>query len=667
MKHQTPAVCKTVLSALLIFFLFPLISKADITTYHWQQDLKGFNIEAIPGTSPTEYVAVGTVFYRTTIAGQMVNEGVHFMHLDNTGTILCDKTIYLPETVDGYFTLMAVDVAVENANSFWATLQYRGDMLTPGLDRDGLYVINFDAGCNIIKHWFHDMEGLTTDYMDDDNIYTHTYPTHSIFYNGLLYVCGYLGPKWHGYPLAPVNVHSEKLGFVLQLDVHDPFQLQLLNSYVWDSPQMSGYPYDYDIPHRMKLNSKGNIMVVGAANSSIDNQSNILVMELHPAFLNPIRTRVLRHATPLTDVGYVLGIYGVDIREDMQTGDYYVLSNHFNGGWPHKWSETRIDNNLNASGLPSMIGLNKSEFPVSDEYFFGNMIFDDGTVYGHQMATICGNPVPAPHMNPSQVNVDMFLSFPSISYNTLMGIQITSVSHKMQMSINGTNGTGVSYFASGAGTIDDVTRMYTPVIPDPAGTGYKMIAPVKDNGSGKLNAKFISTDPAGDETQCNTTYNDCAGEWVAERVINDNTILRVFPPWATYVWADVDVDNLPVAETDCTGGQYKPANDNTGSGERTNKSRAQLGVYSKAQKDFDLYPNPAINNTNVSFTLNEAGKVNIQVLDALGRVASNVSEKQYEKGAHRIAVNTSELATGIYIIKLQTGTQTFTRQLTVTK
>ncbi|RYD58727.1 MAG: T9SS type A sorting domain-containing protein [Sphingobacteriales bacterium] len=662
MKHQTPAVCKTALTALLTFLLLPLLSKADITTYHWQQDLKGFNIEAIPGTSPTEYIAIGTVYYRTNIGGQMVNEGIHFMHLNDNGNILCDRTFYIPETADGYYTLMAVDVAVENPNSFWATLQYRGDQLTPGHDRDGLYVVNFDASCNIVKNWVRDMNGLTTDVMNEGNIYTHTYPTHSLFHNGFLYVCGYLGPKWHGYPIAPNTFASEKLGFVLKLDVNDPMGLQLMNSYVWDSPQMSGFPYDYDVPHKIKLNSRGNIMVVGAANSSVDNQCNIMAMELQPNNLNPIRTRVLRHATPLTDVGHVLGIYGIDIREDRNTGDYYILSNHYNGSWPYKWSETRVDFSLSASALPSMIGMNKSEFPAYGDSYFGNMIFDDGTVYGQQMNTVCGATVPAPHINPSLTNVDPFLSFPAISYNNLMGIQIASVAHKLQMSINGTTW----LYLGGGSAMDIFPHMFTPVIPDPAGSGYKMIAPVKDNGSGKLNAKFISTDPAGDETQCNTTYDDCEEEWTTEYVINDNTISRVYPPWETLVGADVDIDVLPVAETDCTGGEYKPASDNT-ENERSKKSRAVLEVYTKVKKDFNLYPNPAVNGTNISFSLTEAGKVNVQVLDALGRVVSNVAETQYEKGYHRITVSTTELAAGIYIIKLQTTQQTLTRQLTVTK
>jgi hypothetical protein len=80
-----------------------------------------------------------------------------------------------------------------------------------------------------------------------------------------------------------------------------------------------------------------------------------------------------------------------------------------------------------------------------------------------------------------------------------------------------------------------------------------------------------------------------------------------------------------------------------------------------------VFPNPASDVAYVSFNLAESTKVNVQVLDAVGRVVYNADEKQYDKGAQRISVHTANLVNGLYTIKLQTEKGAVTQRLTVTQ
>ncbi len=80
-----------------------------------------------------------------------------------------------------------------------------------------------------------------------------------------------------------------------------------------------------------------------------------------------------------------------------------------------------------------------------------------------------------------------------------------------------------------------------------------------------------------------------------------------------------------------------------------------------------VYPNPATDVAHLNFNLNERAQVSVLVLDALGRVVSSVSAQQFEQGAQKININTANLASGVYTIKLQTEKGSLTQQLSIAK
>jgi hypothetical protein len=78
-------------------------------------------------------------------------------------------------------------------------------------------------------------------------------------------------------------------------------------------------------------------------------------------------------------------------------------------------------------------------------------------------------------------------------------------------------------------------------------------------------------------------------------------------------------------------------------------------------------PNPAKDFATLSFHLNESSNVDVQVVDALGRVVVNQNNSNMTSGAQEVRINTSDLAAGLYLIKVSTGDNTITERLSVVK
>ncbi|MDD5570981.1 MAG: T9SS type A sorting domain-containing protein [Bacteroidales bacterium] len=87
-----------------------------------------------------------------------------------------------------------------------------------------------------------------------------------------------------------------------------------------------------------------------------------------------------------------------------------------------------------------------------------------------------------------------------------------------------------------------------------------------------------------------------------------------------------------------------------------------VGEKNKSISNVSLYPNPANEYTNVNFSLSKAGTVNISVINIMGqKVASykvnGISGKNYKQ------INTENLATGMYVIKIEAEGKLFTEKL----
>jgi hypothetical protein len=70
---------------------------------------------------------------------------------------------------------------------------------------------------------------------------------------------------------------------------------------------------------------------------------------------------------------------------------------------------------------------------------------------------------------------------------------------------------------------------------------------------------------------------------------------------------------------------------------------------------FGNYPNPAISNTNIRFSLATAADVNIIVTDMTGKTIKTLSEPCLDAGIHTINMSIEEMASGDYLYILHTS------------
>lgn len=159
----------------------------------------------------------------------------------------------------------------------------------------------------------------------------------------------------------------------------------------------------------------------------------------------------------------------------------------------------------------------------------------------------------------------------------------------------------------------------------------------------------------------------------------DPTITNVFGTFAatqgggaTYVWVDCNNGNSPVVPA-ATGQTYAPSvAGNYGViislNGCTSTSECVLNINeNEAVSSFNVYPNPAAENVEVSYALKNNSTVNVTITDLSGKVvyASNLGNKA--AGAHALNVNTTTFSNGIYVVNFATDNAVITEKLVIRK
>lgn len=67
------------------------------------------------------------------------------------------------------------------------------------------------------------------------------------------------------------------------------------------------------------------------------------------------------------------------------------------------------------------------------------------------------------------------------------------------------------------------------------------------------------------------------------------------------------------------------------------------------------YPNPAVNSTNIKFSLNAPADVTIQITDMAGRAINTIKQSSLSVGEHIIPVQTNTLSAGNYLYVIRTS------------
>jgi hypothetical protein len=148
------------------------------------------------------------------------------------------------------------------------------------------------------------------------------------------------------------------------------------------------------------------------------------------------------------------------------------------------------------------------------------------------------------------------------------------------------------------------------------------------------------------------------GDWIHDSwlLVDAADSSRMFPNPVTNT-----VDLSSYAGQDIMIGFVHDSNDDNGlyidNLEITGDGTYGVGMANNQAEKFNLvvFPNPAFDNARVSFNLENAEQVVVNVYDITGKVVSTSNEGTLAAGAHNIDLNVSDLPAGIYNVSIQVG------------
>jgi hypothetical protein len=73
---------------------------------------------------------------------------------------------------------------------------------------------------------------------------------------------------------------------------------------------------------------------------------------------------------------------------------------------------------------------------------------------------------------------------------------------------------------------------------------------------------------------------------------------------------------------------------------------------------FQNYPNPFNPQTSITFEISQAGDVTLDIYDLTGRKIAVLAEGLHQQGTHNVTFDAGNLASGVYIARFQSGTET---------
>ncbi|MCB0732894.1 MAG: T9SS type A sorting domain-containing protein, partial [Ignavibacteriae bacterium] len=78
-------------------------------------------------------------------------------------------------------------------------------------------------------------------------------------------------------------------------------------------------------------------------------------------------------------------------------------------------------------------------------------------------------------------------------------------------------------------------------------------------------------------------------------------------------------------------------------------------VISNTFELYQNYPNPFNPTTNISFSLQNSEFVSLKVFNAIGQEVKTLVSENMSAGAHTVTFNASDLTSGVYFYRLESG------------
>jgi hypothetical protein len=80
-----------------------------------------------------------------------------------------------------------------------------------------------------------------------------------------------------------------------------------------------------------------------------------------------------------------------------------------------------------------------------------------------------------------------------------------------------------------------------------------------------------------------------------------------------------------------------------------------------------MYPNPTQNEVNLNFSITEETEMVINIVDLTGKVLKQIDNNLFNTGTHQIQFSTTDLANGMYFVRMESEKGTKTIRLVIVK
>ncbi len=173
-----------------------------------------------------------------------------------------------------------------------------------------------------------------------------------------------------------------------------------------------------------------------------------------------------------------------------------------------------------------------------------------------------------------------------------------------------------------------------------------------DNEGDYLNLFYILDYEGGNARQEEGAYTQNNAVW--QRVSKDD-VMASFEEWVVNYPLHVDSSQFWADPDNWEWNGFLSVADD--------RSELQPGEFNLAQN----YPNPFNPTTSIEFSLQRAGHVKLAVYDLLGREVSTLVNRALSSGSHTITFDGGDLASGVYFVKMTSGSHSAVRKMTLMK
>ncbi|MFV1980347.1 MAG: T9SS type A sorting domain-containing protein, partial [Rhodothermia bacterium] len=103
-------------------------------------------------------------------------------------------------------------------------------------------------------------------------------------------------------------------------------------------------------------------------------------------------------------------------------------------------------------------------------------------------------------------------------------------------------------------------------------------------------------------------------------------------------------------------------------GERTPSANEAIGLeIADAYTLEQNYPNPFNPSTSINYGLKNTSHVTLQVFDVTGRLVETLVDEQLSAGSYRVTFDAGNLASGVYLYRMQAGPTVITNRMLLLK